>query len=327
MISEMVEPVFGILFGYPGGSSLDDFFEQVSGAGLRSTQTGFELTESQLNGVKVQRIRRQVAQPCPVLFHDFVQAFHLVHRQVVEHHHGARSQSGTEHLVEISSKHIAVGGSVEAKQSPEPAWGQGGNERLVRAAVQRHSSVQALAGRGLDVTAAVLQVSARLVHEHKTGNICFLNSFHKQAAQGYNTLGIAFGGVDTFSLRSQPRRSTAYHTAARCSKGPPAATRAWTVSANVASGCAARQASRHWSPTASRRGAEVAGQLAHRTARVLASQQFIGNDSETAQRAATKSILASGPAHAAATLSRKSYEYAFMFEDTTKPCILTPKSI
>ena len=129
--------------------------------------------------------------------------------------------------------------------------GSGRRERHVRAAVQRHGLVQAMAGGGPPVTAAVRQVRARLVDEHETAKFFFLNGFHKQAAQGYDAFGVALGGMDAF-FRPRPRRSTACHTAVRCNAGPPVAARACPISVSVASGCAVRLALTHKSRISSR---------------------------------------------------------------------------
>ena len=130
----------------------------------------------------------------------------------------------------------------------------------------------------------------------------------------------------TLFLRPQPRRSTACHTAVRCNDGPPAATKACPISASVASGRARRQVSRHWSPAASRRGAGPGwrGNSATEPLVRWRRNSLSVNDNETEKRAATWYILAPGSAHAAATRSRKAWEYAFMSECTAELRTLTP---
>ena len=84
-----------------------------------------------------------------------------------------------EYLVEVGGKHVAVDGPVHAHQRPEAVGGKRGDERHVRASVQRHGLVQAPAGRHPAVAAAVGQVGARLIHEHETSNIFCLHGLHK----------------------------------------------------------------------------------------------------------------------------------------------------
>ena len=79
-------------------------------------------------------------------------------------------------------------------------------------------------------------LKAHFVHEHEARPIFRLHGRHKRAAQSYNPLGIAFGGVNVF-LRPQPKLSTARHTAVQLRAGPPAAAKAARTSSSVASGC------------------------------------------------------------------------------------------
>ena len=59
MISAMVKPVFGILFGYPCGGGQQGFFERIAGTYFRGAQPDFELAEGPFNRIKVRRVRRQ----------------------------------------------------------------------------------------------------------------------------------------------------------------------------------------------------------------------------------------------------------------------------
>ena len=228
-VATMVGPVFRVALRYPVSGGLNNGFQGLPGTSLGRAQSRFELAEGPCNGVKVRRIGRQIQQACPAGFDQFGQVSYFMGRQVVEYDHVAGYQRGAEHLVEVGSKDVAVDGSVPAQQRPEAVGGKLGDERHVRAAPQRHGLVQPSTDWSTTVAAAVGQVGARLVYEHETSDVFFLNGFYKQATQFY----YAFGG-------------------------------------------ATRQASRCWSPVASKRRAGMAGQFGYRTTRVLAAQQLVG---------------------------------------------------
>ena len=120
---------------------------------------------------------------------------------------------------------------------PPPTRGKGGDERPVRAAVQRRGLVHAPALGRAAVAPAIGQVGAGFVHEHEARPIFRLHGLHKRAAQLYDPPGGVFGGVDAFFWRPQPTLSTARHTAVRLRAGPPAAAKAARTSSSVASGC------------------------------------------------------------------------------------------
>ena len=67
----MVKPVFRVALGYPIGGVLDDGFQGLAGAGLGGTQPGFELAESEFNGVEIWRLRRQAQQAGSAGFNEF----------------------------------------------------------------------------------------------------------------------------------------------------------------------------------------------------------------------------------------------------------------
>ena len=73
MISARFKPVFGILFRYSRSGQYGRC-EQVAGACLGGAQPRFEFAKRQLDVIKVRRVWRQVAQACPVGFHDVIQA-------------------------------------------------------------------------------------------------------------------------------------------------------------------------------------------------------------------------------------------------------------
>ena len=74
----MVKPVFGILLAYSFRGGLDNAFQRLSGAGLGGAQPGFELAESQLDGIEIGRIGRQVQQARPAGFDEFSQPGYFV---------------------------------------------------------------------------------------------------------------------------------------------------------------------------------------------------------------------------------------------------------
>ena len=98
-------------------------------------------------------------------------------------------------------------------------------------------------------------LKAHFVHEHEARPIFRLHGLPKRAAQSYDPFGVAFGGVNAFFLRPQPRLSTARRSAGRLRAGPPAATKAARTSSSVASGCWPRQTSNCARPAGASRGA------------------------------------------------------------------------
>ena len=117
----MVGPVFHVALRYPVGGGLNDGFQGLLGTGLGRAQPRFELAEGSFNGIKVRRVRRQVAQARPVFLHGFVQLIPFIPRQIVEHHYVARPQGGAGHLVEVGGKHVAADGPVHSRGVPPPA--------------------------------------------------------------------------------------------------------------------------------------------------------------------------------------------------------------
>ena len=120
LAATMVGPVFRAARRYPVGGGLNDGFQSLPGTGLGRAQSRFELAEGLFNGIKVWRVRRQVAQARPVLLHGFVQPVPFMPRQIVEPHYVARPQGGAGQ-VEVGGKHFAVDGPVHSRGVPPPA--------------------------------------------------------------------------------------------------------------------------------------------------------------------------------------------------------------
>ena len=162
--------------------------------------------------------------------------------QIIQHDHVAWPQGRAQHLVKVGGEYGPVHGSVHAQERPEAVGGEGGNERHVRAAVQGHGLVQAAARRGAAAAAAIGQIRAGFVHEYQTRHIFLRKGFQRQPAQAHDAGRVAFGGVDAFFLRPQPRASVARQVVLRLRAGPPTAANSVRSSSSVASGWATKQA-------------------------------------------------------------------------------------
>jgi|GEM_PF-3286084 len=110
MIPTMVNPIFGILLGYPVGGGPDGGFQGFAGAGLGRAQPSFEFTEGKFEGVEIGRIGRQIEQAGAPCRDNFGQASYFVGGQVVEYDHIARHQGGAEYVFEIGGKDVTGDG-------------------------------------------------------------------------------------------------------------------------------------------------------------------------------------------------------------------------
>ena len=75
-------------------------------------------------------------------------------------------------------------------------------------------------------------LEAHFVNEHEARPIFRLHDLHERAAQSYDPLGVAFGGMNTFF--AGPAAARDRRTAVRLRADPPAAANAARTSSNVA---------------------------------------------------------------------------------------------
>lgn len=236
MVATVVKPVFRVAPAYPLSSFLDDAFPGLPGSCLCSAQPGFELAEGQFDGVEIRRVRRQIQQAGTAGFDHLGQPDHFVGRQVVEHDHVAGYERGTEHLLQVGGKDVAVDGPTHGHGRLQDARGQGGHQRHVRPAVQRRGQVGPPPAFGPGVAAAIGQVGAGFVHELETGKIFGLHGFQKRGSQRPHAGGVALGSMNALFFRCKSSACTARQSVVWLTTGPPMAANHVHNSARVASG-------------------------------------------------------------------------------------------
>lgn len=85
----------------------------IESAGRRLAQMRFEFGESQLNGVEIRTVGRQVANAHPLSREQLADVLDFVRGKVVEDDRIAGKQLRTEHLLQINREDLGIDGSLD----------------------------------------------------------------------------------------------------------------------------------------------------------------------------------------------------------------------
>jgi len=106
----MTEPSSGVVSGNGLEGVNDGLIQSFRSPSFTGAQELFELEPSFFNGIEVGRVGRQIEQFGATGFDSLLDAANFVRRQVVHDHYVAGLEFGTQHLLHIGGKHLAVGG-------------------------------------------------------------------------------------------------------------------------------------------------------------------------------------------------------------------------
>ncbi len=139
----------------------------LQGAGSRLTQMRFEFGESQLNGIEIGAVRRQVAQANPPSRKQQADIMDFVGGEIVEDERIAPAQLRTEHPLQINREHLGIDGTFDQKGRLDAFLAQGRNEGGTLPVAVREGAEATLAPGTATMVAGHGGVQTRFINKHQ----------------------------------------------------------------------------------------------------------------------------------------------------------------
>jgi hypothetical protein len=161
-----------------------------------------EFGESQLNGIEIRALRRQVADANPVSRKQLADVMDFVGGEVVEDEGVTRAQLGTEHLLQISCENLGIDGALDQERGFDTFMAQGRNESGTLPAAMRDGAKTALAQRTTTIVAGQFGVQAGFIDKDQMANIPAGLLPAPMSPGGSNVWPILLGGARRFFYSS-----------------------------------------------------------------------------------------------------------------------------
>ncbi len=161
-----------------------------------------EFGERQFNGIEIGAVGRQVADAHPLGREQPADAMDFVGGEVVEDEDVARTQLGTEHLLQVSCENLGIDGSFDQKRSFDAFMAQGGNEGGALPVAVRDDAETTLTQRTTPMVAGHFGVQAGFIDKDQMANIPAGLLPAPQSPGGFNVRPILLGGARRFFYSS-----------------------------------------------------------------------------------------------------------------------------
>jgi hypothetical protein len=201
------------------------------GTGRQTAEDGFELGESQLNGIEIGRVGRDKQDLAGAVANQLGDVRRFVGRQIVEEDNLARLQTWRQNIADIDAKGVGGERAVEGDRRTKPLMGQRCQHRGGRAIVFRYPPGGALVTRSAGVASGQRDGGGRLIDRDNALD-AYLGDL---GAKGDASVRVLFAGCQCLFLKVQPRRRIVRHIPDTLSRTP------WLVSHNPT--CSAKVAS------------------------------------------------------------------------------------
>ncbi len=176
----------------------------LQGAGSRLTQMRFEFGESQLNGIEIGAVRRQVAQANPPSRKQQADIMDFVGGEIVEDERIAPAQLRTEHPLQINREHLGIDGTFDQKGRLDAFLAQGRNEGGTLPVAVREGAEATLAPGTATMVAGHGGVQTRFINKHQLADIPAGLLLSPMPPGGFNVRPILLGGARRFFYSSDP---------------------------------------------------------------------------------------------------------------------------
>lgn len=149
----------------------DVWRRRIPSASGRLSQMGFELGEGLFNWIEIGAVRRQVAKADTSIRKDMANSLDFVCGQVIQNERVARTQAGSQHLLEINQEDLGVHWPLHQKRSIYLLMTQGRDERGSLPMTLGHRTETALAALAAAIQSSQFGVQTRFINKHQTTDI------------------------------------------------------------------------------------------------------------------------------------------------------------
>ena len=199
---------------------LERHLKGLSRAGFRRSQGRLDLTQAQLPGRQVRRVRGPIKPSGPATSQRVLDARDVVDWPVIQHDDIARRPCGPEHLPHVSPQDVRVRGALHGHHGLEPLDAKGTHQGDLRPIVQGDGPMDPRSLGGPALQPGHRQIDAGFIHKLQAPEIEGGGPGLVGGTGLFDRWCVTFSGMKGRFVRGSPRRWRTRHMVATRRRSP-----------------------------------------------------------------------------------------------------------